>query len=84
MRAIVIERFGGPDSLVHRELPEPAPIAGHIVCVGLVNACPGGEFPVGAKVAALTGGLGPTINGSCAEYTRAPLSNVAPIESEER
>jgi NADPH:quinone reductase len=112
MRAIVIESFGGPDSLVYRELPEPEPLAGHVVievkafglnhaemhmrrgewaeaaevsgieCVGLVNACPAGEFPVGAKVAALMGGLGRTINGSYAEYTRAPASNVASIESD--
>jgi NADPH:quinone reductase-like Zn-dependent oxidoreductase len=112
MRAIVIERFGGPDSLVYRELPEPKSLAGHVVievkafglnhaemhmrrgewaeaaevsgieCVGLVNDCPGGEFPVGAKVAALMGGLGRTINGSYAEYTRAPVSNVALIESD--
>ena len=86
MRAIVIERFGGPDNLVYQELPEPEPKVGHVVieikafglnhaemhmrrgewaeaakvsgieCVGLVKACPGGEFPVGAKVAALMGG----------------------------
>jgi hypothetical protein len=31
MRAIVIESFGGPDSLVYRELPEPEPLAGHVV-----------------------------------------------------
>ena len=53
-----------------------------IECVGLVKSCPGGEFPVGAKVAALMGGLGRTINGSYAEYTRAPASNVALIESD--
>jgi NADPH:quinone reductase len=112
MRAIVIEKFGGPDSLVYRELPEPEPMAGHVVievrafglnhaemhmrrgewaeaaevsgieCVGLVKSCPGGEFAVGAKVAALMGGLGRTINGSYAEYTRAPVSNVALIESD--
>lgn len=111
MRAIVIEKFGGPECLVYKELPEPEPIAGQVVikvkafginhaemhmrrgewaeaaevsgieCVGLVEACPGGEFPVGAKVAALMGGLGRTINGSYAEYTRAPASNVALIES---
>jgi NADPH:quinone reductase-like Zn-dependent oxidoreductase len=105
MRAIVIEEFGGPDCLVYTELPEPEPLAGHVVieikafglnhaemhmrrgewaeaakvsgieCVGLVKSCPGGEFPVGAKVAALMGGLGRTINGSYAEYTRAPASN---------
>ena len=37
---------------------------------------------MGAKVAALMGGLGRTINGSYAEYTRARVSNVALIESE--
>jgi NADPH:quinone reductase len=112
MRAIVLEKFGGLDSLVYKEIPDPEPKAGHVVievkafglnhaemhmrrgewaeaakvigieCVGLVKACPGGEFPVGAKVAALMGGLGRTINGSYAEYTRAPASNVALIESD--
>ena len=112
MRAIVIEHFGGPESLVYTDLPEAEPRAGQVViqikafginhaemhmrrgewaeaakvsgieCVGLVKSCPGGEFPVGAKVAALMGGLGRTINGSYAEYTRAPASNVALIESD--
>jgi NADPH:quinone reductase-like Zn-dependent oxidoreductase len=112
MRAIVLEKFGGLDSLVYKEIPEPEPKAGHVVieikafginhaemhmrrgewaeaapvsgieCVGLVKSCPGGEFPVGAKVAALMGGLGRTINGSYAEYTRAPATNVALIESD--
>src|SRR6202000_290519 len=98
MRAIVLEKFGGLDSLVYTELPEPDPLEGHVVieikafrlthaelhtrrgegaeaaqvsgieCVGIVKSCPGGEFPVGAKVAALMGGLGRTINGSYAEY----------------
>jgi NADPH:quinone reductase len=112
MRAIVLEKFGGLDSLVYKDIPEPEPKAGHVViqikafglnhaelhmrrgewaeaanvsgieCVGLVKSSPGGEFPVGAKVAALMGGLGRTINGSYAEYTRAPASNVALIESD--
>ena len=112
MRAIVLEKFGGLDSLVYKDIPEPEPKAGHVViqikafginhaemhmrrgewaeaaevsgieCVGLVKSCPGGEFPVGVKVAALMGGLGRTINGSYAEYTRAPVSNVALIESD--
>src|SRR6185312_1535501 len=94
MRAIVLEKFGGLDSLVYTEMPEPESKAGHVVieikafginhaeihmrrgewaeaakvsgieCVGLVKSCPGGEFPIGAKVAALMGGLGRTINGS--------------------
>jgi NADPH2:quinone reductase len=112
VRAIVLEKFGGLDSLVIKDLPEPEPKAGHVViqvkafginhaemhmrrgewaeaapvsgieCVGIVKSCPDGEFPIGAKVAALMGGLGRTINGSYAEYTRAPVSNVALIESD--
>ncbi|GAA1706686.1 zinc-binding dehydrogenase [Streptomyces yatensis] len=112
VRAIVIEKFGGPDSLVCTELPDPEPEAGQVVidikafglnhaemhmrrgewaeaakvsgieCVGLVASCPGGEFPVGTKAAALMGGLGRTVNGSYAEYTRASASNVALIESD--
>src|SRR3984893_1950295 len=112
MRAIVLEKFGGLDSLVYKEIPDPEPKAGHVVieikafglnhaemhmrrgewaeaakvigieCVGLVKSCPGGEFPIGAKVATLMGGLGRTINGSYAEYTRVRASNVALIESD--
>ncbi|GJH24680.1 zinc-binding alcohol dehydrogenase family protein [Caballeronia novacaledonica] len=112
MRAIVLDKFGGIDSLVYTEIPEPEPLEGHVVieikafginhaemhmrrgewaeaarvsgieCVGIVKSCPGGEFPVGAKVAALMGGLGRTINGSYAQFTRAPVSNVALIESD--
>jgi NADPH:quinone reductase-like Zn-dependent oxidoreductase len=109
MRAIVIEKFGGPENLVIKEIPDPEPRHGHVVievkafginhaemhmrrgewaeaaevsgieCVGLVKSCPGGEFAVGAKVAALMGGMGRTINGSYAEFTRPPAANVAPI-----
>src|SRR5271167_2937321 len=112
MRAILRTKFGGPEVLVIREMPEPEPKDGHAVievkafglnhaelhmrkgewaeiadvsgieCVGIVKSCPGGEFPVGAKVAALMGGLGRTINGSYAEYTRAPVSNIALIEAD--
>jgi NADPH:quinone reductase-like Zn-dependent oxidoreductase len=112
MRAILRKRFGGPDVLEIRDIPEPEPKAGHVViqvkafgvnhaekhmregnwaeiadvsgieCVGVVAACPGGEFAVGTKVAALMGGLGRTTNGSYAEYTRAPVTNVAAIESD--
>src|SRR5262249_7422194 len=63
------------------EWAEAAEVSG-IECVGVVKSCPGGEFAVGTKVAALMGGLGRTINGSYAEYTRAPVTNVASIESD--
>jgi NADPH:quinone reductase-like Zn-dependent oxidoreductase len=62
------------------EWAEAAPVSG-IECVGIVKSCPGGEFKVGSRVAALMGGLGRTINGSYAEYTRARVENVASIES---
>lgn len=111
MRAIVLEKFGGLDSLVYTDIPKPLPKEGEVVikirafginhaelhmrrgewaeaaevsgieCVGTVDSCPGGEFPVGSKVAALMGGLGRTINGSYAEYTRVRVANVALIES---
>jgi NADPH:quinone reductase-like Zn-dependent oxidoreductase len=88
MRAILRTKFGGPEVLTIREMPEPEPKAGHAVievkafglnhaelhtrkgewaeiadvsgieCVGIIKSCPGGEFPVGANVAALMGGLG--------------------------
>jgi NADPH2:quinone reductase len=112
MRAIVLEKFGGLDSLVYSDIPKPLPRNGDVViqikgfginhaelhmrrgewaeaaevsgieCVGIVDSCPGGEFPVGAKVAALMGGLGRTINGSYAEYPRVRAANVAAIDSE--
>jgi NADPH:quinone reductase-like Zn-dependent oxidoreductase len=31
MRAIVLEKFGGLDSLVYRDVPEPEPQLGHVV-----------------------------------------------------
>jgi NADPH2:quinone reductase len=31
VRAIVLEKFGGPDSLIVKEIPEPATRAGHVV-----------------------------------------------------
>jgi NADPH:quinone reductase len=80
---IQIKAFGLNHAELHMrrgEWAEAAQVSG-IECVGLVKSCPSGEFAVGAKVAALMGGLGRTINGSYAEYTRAPVSNVALIES---
>ena len=109
MKAIVIEKFGGPDSLIIKEVPPPEPKPGEVVikvkafginhaemhmrkgewaewmpisgieCVGTVHSCPSGEFEEGAAVASLMGGLGRTINGSYAQYTRAKVSNVVPL-----
>lgn len=53
-----------------------------IECVGLVEADPDGRFAQGQRVAALMGGMGRTIDGSYAEYTRVPATNVVPVQSE--
>ena len=112
MRAIIIKEFGGLDSLVIENLPDPVPKPGNVLievkafginhaethmrkgewaeaakvsgieCVGLVKSCPGGEFQPGTKVAAFMGGLGRTINGSYAEYTCPPATNVVPIQTD--
>jgi NADPH:quinone reductase-like Zn-dependent oxidoreductase len=47
-----------------------------IECAGEVDA---GPIARGTKVWALMGGLGRSLNGSYAEYTCAPLTNVVPI-----
>jgi NADPH:quinone reductase len=81
---IKVRGFGVNHAEMHMrrgEWAEAAEVSG-IECVGTVDSCPGGEFPLGAKVAALMGGLGRTINGSYAEYTRVRASNVALIESD--
>jgi NADPH2:quinone reductase len=81
---IEVKAFGLNHAELHMRKGEWAEIAdvSGIECVGIVKSCPGGEFPVGAKVAALMGGLGRTINGSYAEFTRAPVANVALIEAD--
>ena len=81
---IEVKAFGLNNAELHMRRGDWAEIAdvSGIECVGIVKSCPGGEFPVGAKVAALMGGLGRTINGSYADYTRAPVSNVALIDAD--
>ncbi|PVH98068.1 alcohol dehydrogenase zinc-binding domain-containing protein [Periconia macrospinosa] len=64
------------------EWAESMPIIG-IECVGIIEACPDNSFPVKTAVAALMGGLGRTINGSYAEYTVAPVLNVATLAESE-
>jgi NADPH:quinone reductase-like Zn-dependent oxidoreductase len=80
---IQVKAFGLNHAELHMRQGKWAEIAevSGIECVGVVKSCPGGEFAPGTRVAALMGGLGRTINGSYAEYTRAPVTNVAAIES---
>jgi len=81
---IEIKAFGINHAEMHMrkgEWAEAAEVSG-IECVGLVHSCPGGEFAIGTKVGALMGGLGRTINGSYAEYTRVSVDNVAAMKSD--
>ncbi|HET9377643.1 MAG TPA: zinc-binding dehydrogenase [Chthoniobacterales bacterium] len=81
---IEVKAFGINHAETHMrkgEWAEAAAVSG-IECVGVVKACPGGEFAVGTKVAAFMGGLGRTINGSYAEYTCPPATNVVPIKTD--
>ncbi|WP_200828541.1 zinc-binding dehydrogenase [Mycobacterium sp. 3519A] len=78
---IAVKAFGINHAEMHMrrgEWAEAAEVSG-IECVGTVDSCPDGTFPVGAPVAALMGGLGRTINGSYAQYTRVRTANVAHI-----
>jgi len=80
---IEVKAFGINHAEMHMrkgEWIEANEISG-IECVGIVHSCPDGEFVVGTKVAALMGGMGRTIPGSYAEYTRVPVGNVSSIES---
>ena len=81
---IEVKAFGINHAETHMrkgEWAEAATVSG-IECVGLVKSCPGGEFEVGTKVTAFMGGLGRTINGSYAEYTCPPATNVVAIKTD--
>jgi NADPH2:quinone reductase len=63
------------------EWGETADIIG-IECVGIVEEDPAGKFKKGQKVAAICGGMARTYNGSYAEYTNVPATNVIPLETD--
>ena len=79
---IEVKGFGINHAEMHMrrgEWAEAAEVSG-IECVGIVDSCPGGEFRVDAKVAALMGGLGRTINGST-RNTRGCAQRTSPSSS---
>lgn len=81
---IEVKAFGINHAETHMrkgEWAEAAPVSG-IECVGVVAACPGGEFAIGRKVIALMGGLGRSLNGSYAEFTNAPAANVVQVDTD--
>lgn len=50
-------------------------------CVGIAEAAPGGEVPIGSKVIGVMGGMGRNRPGGYGEYVNVPASNVLPIET---
>lgn len=52
-----------------------------IEATGLVEAAPGGEFQAGDIVATAMGGLGRAFDGSYAEYTLVPVSQVQKLDT---
>jgi NADPH2:quinone reductase len=52
-----------------------------IEAVGTVAEAPGGEFPIGTKVAAMMGGMGREFDGGYAEYVSVPAGIVLPFSS---
>lgn len=59
---------------------EVAQVTG-IECAGEVHDPGGSKLSTGQRVFALMGGMGRSIDGSYAEYVRAPVANVVPIDS---
>src|SRR5215813_4147688 len=80
---IAVKAFGVNHAETHMrkgEWPEATPISG-IEAVGTVVTDPSGVLAEGTKVLTIMGGLGRTRNGSYAEYTVAPATNVATVET---
>ncbi|KAF2099700.1 GroES-like protein [Rhizodiscina lignyota] len=80
---IRIKAFGVNHAEMHMrkgEWDEWNPITG-LECVGIVEACPGGEFPIGSKVIGVMGGMGRSRPGSYGEFVTTPASNVVAVET---
>jgi NADPH:quinone reductase-like Zn-dependent oxidoreductase len=80
---IRVKAFGVNHAETHMrkgEWPESTPVSG-IEAVGSVVRDPSGRLAEGTGVLTVMGGLGRTRNGSYAEYTVAPATNVVPIET---
>ena len=80
---IKVEAFGLNHAEMHMrrgEWDEWNPISG-LECVGIVEACPGGELQVGSKAVGVMGGLGRNRPGGYGDFVNVPVSNVVAIET---
>jgi NADPH:quinone reductase-like Zn-dependent oxidoreductase len=81
---IEVKAFGVNHAETHMregKWPEATEISG-IECAGVVKADPDGRLTAGQKVVAFMGGMGRNINGSYAELTSVPATNVIPVKTE--
>jgi len=81
---IQVKAFGVNHAEIHMregKWPEINEISG-IECAGVVEADPSGRFAHGEKVVAFMGGMGRSIAGSYAEFTRVPIGNVISVKTE--
>jgi NADPH:quinone reductase-like Zn-dependent oxidoreductase len=81
---IEVKAFGVNHAETHMregKWPEATEISG-IECAGVVKSDPDGRLSPGQKVVAFMGGMGRNINGSYAELTSVPASNVLPVKTE--
>jgi len=62
------------------EWDEWNPITG-LECVGIVEACPGNEIPLGTKAVGIMGGMGRDHPGGYGEYACVPITNVVLINT---
>jgi NADPH2:quinone reductase len=56
------------------------PITG-LECVGIVEACPNNEVPVGSKVVGVMGGMGRSRPGGYGEFVNVPATNVVQVDT---
>ncbi|KAM0473668.1 hypothetical protein ACHAPX_008073 [Trichoderma viride] len=80
---IKVHAFGVNHAEMHMrkgEWDEWNPITG-LECVGIVEACPGGEIDVGTKVIGVMGGMGRNRPGGYGSFVNTPISNVVPIKT---
>lgn len=80
---VAVKAFGLNHAEMHMrkgEWDEWNPITG-LECVGVVEACPGGEFRVGETVVGVMGGLGRNRPGGYGEFAAVPVTNVIAVQT---
>lgn len=80
---IKVKAFGLNHAEMHirkGEWDEWNPITG-LECVGIVEACPSSEFPLGSKVIGVMGGMGRLRPGGYGEFVNVPATNVVQVKT---